>query len=95
MTASASLVLANHRPETIPLARRLMAVHDTILLEEPPEKGFEPMLDGKINIDAYLENQELEYPDCEVQRIYAVWFEHFPVLQSPLEFIVRIDATSS
>ena len=63
MTASASLVLANHRPETIPLARRLMAVHDTILLEEPPEKGFEPMLDGKITIDAYLENQELEYPE--------------------------------
>ncbi len=62
MTTFATLVLANHRPETIPLARRLMAVHDTILLEEPPDKGFEPMLDGKITIDAYLEDQELEYP---------------------------------
>jgi hypothetical protein len=40
MTASATLVLANHRPETIPLARRLMAVHDTIVLEEPPDKRF-------------------------------------------------------
>jgi hypothetical protein len=63
MTASATLVLANHRPETIPLVRRLMAVHDTILLEEPPDKRFEPMLDGKIAIDAYLEDQELEYPE--------------------------------
>jgi hypothetical protein len=63
MTATATLVLANHRPETIPLARRLMAVHDTIILEEPPDKGFEPMLDAEITIDAYLENQELEYPE--------------------------------
>jgi hypothetical protein len=30
MTASATLVLANHRPETIPLACRLMTAHDTI-----------------------------------------------------------------
>ena len=63
MTASATLVLANHRPETIPLAQRLMAVHDTILLEEPPDKRFAPMLDGKIAIDAYLEDQDLEYPE--------------------------------
>lgn len=63
MTASATLVLANHRPETIPLVRRLMVTHDTILLEEPPDKGFELMLDGKIAIDDYLENQDLEYPE--------------------------------
>lgn len=63
MSASATLVLANHRPETIPLARRLMAVHDTIILEEPFDKRFDPMLDGKVSIDAYLEDQELEYPE--------------------------------
>ncbi|MCJ8501553.1 hypothetical protein [Desulfatitalea alkaliphila] len=63
MTVSATLVLANHRPEIIPLARQLMAVHDTILLEEPPEKCFDPMLDGKISIDTYLEDQDLEYPE--------------------------------
>ncbi|MGA6926860.1 MAG: hypothetical protein WBY88_14325 [Desulfosarcina sp.] len=38
-------------PETIPLAQRLMAAHNTILLEEPPDKRFEPMLDGAA--DAY------------------------------------------
>ncbi len=63
MTVSATLVLANHHPETIPLAQRLMATHDTILLEEPPDKRFEPMLDGEIAIDAYLEDQDLEYPE--------------------------------
>ena len=63
MTASATLVLANHRPETIPLARRLMASHDTILLEEPPDRRFESMLDEKISVEAYLEDQEVEYPE--------------------------------
>ena len=63
MTASATLVLANHRPETIPLAWRLMAEHDTILLEEPFDKRFEAMLAGEVPIGAYLEDQELEYPE--------------------------------
>ena len=67
MNASATLVLANHRPETIPLARRLMAVHDTIILEEPPDQRFKPMLEGEIAIDTYLEDQELEYPDFSRQ----------------------------
>jgi hypothetical protein len=62
MTASATLVLANHRPETIPLAQRLMAAHNTILLEEPPDERFASMLDGTLSIDAYLENQDIEYP---------------------------------
>ena len=71
MTPSATLVLANHRPETIPLSRRLMASHDTILLEEPPDRYFEPMLDGTVSIDTYLENQDLEYPEFS-QRMARV-----------------------
>jgi hypothetical protein len=67
MTASATLVLANHRPENILLACRLMTAHDTILLEEPPDKRFEPMLDEKFAIDDYLEDQELEYPEFRRQ----------------------------
>lgn len=42
MSASATLVLANHRPETIPLAQQLMAAHDTINLEEPADDRFHP-----------------------------------------------------
>lgn len=75
MTASATLVLANHRPETLPLARRLMAVHDTIVLEEPPDQRFEPMLDGEVSIDAYLEGQDLEYPKFS-QRMALILREH-------------------
>ncbi len=63
MTRRATLVLANHRPETLPAARRLMARHDAIILEEPPDPRFQPMLDGQIPVETYLEDQDLEYPE--------------------------------
>ncbi len=62
MTMSAILVLANHRPETLPLARQLMVAHDTIILEEPVDDRFAAMLDGGISIADYLETQDIEYP---------------------------------
>jgi hypothetical protein len=63
MRARATLVLANHRPETVPLASRLMATHDAVILEEPPDPRFPAMLTGGVSIDAYLEDQDLEYPE--------------------------------
>ncbi len=63
MTSRATLVLANHRPETIPAAQRLMARHDAVILEEPPDPQFMSMLDGQVPIDTYLETQDLEYPE--------------------------------
>jgi hypothetical protein len=63
MTARATLVLANHRPETIAAAHRLMVHHDAVILEEPPDPQFLPMLTGQVPIDTYLEAQDLEYPE--------------------------------
>ncbi|MBR9986707.1 MAG: hypothetical protein KFF68_12430 [Desulfosarcina sp.] len=63
MNARATLVLANHRPETIPAAQRLMARHDAVILEEPRDPQFLSMLDGQMSIETYLETQELEYPE--------------------------------
>ena len=63
MTTRATLVLANHRPETIAAARRLMKGHDAVVLEEPPDPQFFPMLTGQVPIDTYLEAQDLEYPE--------------------------------
>jgi hypothetical protein len=63
MSSQATLVLANHRPETIPAAQRVMAHHDTIILEEPPDPQFLPMLKGQVSIGGYLETQDLEYPE--------------------------------
>ncbi|MCB2146916.1 MAG: hypothetical protein KQI81_10605 [Deltaproteobacteria bacterium] len=63
MTARATLVLANHRPETISAAQRLMARYDTLILEEPPDSLFMPMLTERMAIDTYLETQDVEYPE--------------------------------
>ncbi len=63
MTARATLVLANHRPETVGAAQRLMVQHDAVVLEEPPDPQFLPMLTGQVTIDSYLEAQDLEYPE--------------------------------
>ncbi|MFZ0726904.1 MAG: hypothetical protein WAM61_14055 [Desulfobacterales bacterium] len=63
MTSRATLVLANHRPETVSPAMQLMARHDAIILEEPPDPRFLSMLSGHLAIDVYLEDQDLEYPE--------------------------------
>lgn len=73
MTACATLVLSNHRPETVRPAKALMACHDAVILEESPEPHFEAMLSERLAIDAYLENLDLEYPEfsrrmCETLR---------------------------
>lgn len=63
MTSCATLVLANHRPESVPAATALMARHDAVILEEPPDPGFGPMLTGRLGIDDYLATLDLEYPE--------------------------------
>ena len=73
MTSRATLVLSNHRPETVHPAKELMACHDAVILEESPEPHFQPMLSGRLSIKAYLENLDLEYPEfsrrmCETLR---------------------------
>ena len=40
MGARATLVLASHRPETVEPASRLMADHDRVILEEPPDSPW-------------------------------------------------------
>lgn len=50
-----------------------MADHDTVILEEPPDPGFTSMLSGQLEIDAYLEDLDLEFPAysrlmCEALR---------------------------
>ncbi|WP_373500618.1 hypothetical protein [Desulfococcus sp.] len=63
MRSRATLVLSNHRPEAVAPAQALMARHDAVILEEPPDPGFQPMLSGRLGIDAYLETLDLEYPE--------------------------------
>ena len=62
MISRATLVLANHRPECIDPAKQLMQLHDAVILEEPPDERFRPMLAGELSIESYLETLDLEYP---------------------------------
>jgi hypothetical protein len=62
----ATLVLANHRPETFQ-PHSFDVRHDAVILEEPPDPNFSSMLNGSLSIDAYLEEQEMEYPEFSRQ----------------------------
>ncbi len=65
--------LSLHRPEWIPWISGHMQRHEAILLEEPPEPGFNQMLAGRLAIDDYLMQVDVEYPDfsrkmCHLMR---------------------------
>jgi hypothetical protein len=57
-----SVVFANHRLETLPLAEARMRVHEVVVLEEPPAPDFADMLASRLTIDAYTDELELEFP---------------------------------
>jgi hypothetical protein len=63
MSLFLTLAYSAHRPEALPLAKRLMTGHDQIVMEEPPTPAFDRMLAGTISIDDYLMSVDFEYPD--------------------------------
>ena len=75
---------SSHRPETLPEAERLMAAHDVIVVEEPPTPDFDGMLTGKLSMQAYLLNADVEYPIFAeasgrmLQRMQAVGKRIYP-----------------
>ena len=58
-----TLGLSVHRPEMIPLIRDAMDRCDAIFLEEAPDDGMQPMLDGILPIEDYLLQLDVEYPE--------------------------------
>ena len=67
-----TLGLSVHRPEMIPIAAVLMRRHDAIFLEEPPAAGFEQMLEGSLDVDDYLLQLDLEYPEFSRNMCYLL-----------------------
>lgn len=57
-----TLGLSLHRPEWVPLIYAQMQRHEAIFLEEPPDAGFDRMLAGRLAIDDYLRQTDVEYP---------------------------------
>jgi 2-hydroxy-3-keto-5-methylthiopentenyl-1-phosphate phosphatase len=64
---------SSHRVESIPFAKKLMEDFDLIMLEDAPTHEFTDMLHKKISIDAYVREEETEFPEfsrrnCKVLR---------------------------
>jgi hypothetical protein len=59
---SATLVLAEHRPETVSHAAALMRDHEAVFLEEPPDASFQQMLRGDLPVEEYVLTVDAEYP---------------------------------
>lgn len=57
-----TLAWTEFRPEALPLAEEAMVGHDLVLLEEPPTPGFAEMLAGQMELGAYLELTDFEFP---------------------------------
>ncbi len=91
-----TVAFSTHRLEVLQEAESLMRSHDVVILEEPPQAGFEPMLRGEMSIDTYLEEGDYEFPSfaqacCRLyRRLYASgkrllqmdpYMEHFFRLQ--------------
>lgn len=57
-----TLALGSHRVETLALAEPLMAQHQLIVLEEPPEPSFAAVLGGQLPLADYLEETAAEFP---------------------------------
>ena len=62
MANSLTIGFSSHRPETLPLAERVMARHDHIVIEEPPTPEFSRMLAGTLPVDDYVLTADYEFP---------------------------------
>ena len=62
MLARATLVLAEHRPETVSHAAALMRAYEAVFLEEPPDASFQQMLRGDLPVEDYGLTLDAEYP---------------------------------
>jgi len=63
MAPTVTIGFSTHRAETLEPAFSRMAASDAVYLEEPPTPGFDAVLRGDIDIEAYLPETETEYPE--------------------------------
>lgn len=62
MAMTLTIGFSSHRPETLPLAERVMAKHDHIVIEEPPTPEFSRMLADTLPVDDYVLTADYEFP---------------------------------
>jgi hypothetical protein len=54
-----------HRAEVLPFMVRAMSRHQVIVLENPPDLNFTPMLNGEMSIENYLTESDSGFPEFE------------------------------
>lgn len=54
-----------HRAEALPFIFRAMSRHQVIVLENPPDLNFTPMLNGEMSIENYLMESDSGFPEFE------------------------------
>ncbi len=57
-----TITLTCHRVEILELLRQEMIKHDVIILEEPRNKYFNDLLNGKLSIDDYVRSTDQAFP---------------------------------
>jgi hypothetical protein len=63
MAMTFTIGFSSHRPETLPMAERIMAEHDHVVIEEPPTQEFSRMLAGTLPVEDYLLTADYEFQD--------------------------------
>lgn len=98
MKRTVSLAYSTHRPETLEFIRPLLTGRDWIVLEEPPHPRFREMLEGSLDIETFLMEQDFEYPEFsrrqyqqvrELFRNGTAVFQVEPFLEQLLEIHFR------
>jgi len=85
---------STHRPEVLPLAAKEMERHEAIVLEEPQNPNFEPMLRGELSIDDYLMQSDFEFPEFARQSslLYRRLYRQGKRLIQCEPYMARLDA---
>jgi len=67
------VLFTSHRVEMLPHFESVAKNHDVIIIEEPKDERFRDMLEGRLDVDAYVRSIDTSFPlyskhQCEVLR---------------------------
>ncbi len=71
MCKEINVIYSSHRVEFLPLITELMYSHDVIILEEVEGTNFFSMLQRKVSIDQFLEENSSDFPEFS-KRLYEI-----------------------
>ncbi len=87
--------MTTYRPEFLPFAEQAMQPFATIVLEEPNTPGFQEMLHSDLDIEAYLEFTDYEFPvyahqSCHMLRAFHAQGKSILQIDPFMDELIRI-----